>query len=69
MPTPSGPDVATRPNRLPGERMPRWVKMLAVVAGLAAALFAAAHVVEDGMGHLDHGDMNAAPAGHSQHQP
>jgi hypothetical protein len=51
--------------------MPGWVKVFAVLALIAIAIFAALHIAGLGMGYLGHGGMEAhAPAaGHDQHRP
>jgi len=59
------------PGRVPVHRTPGWVKMFGVVAIIAIAMFAALHFVDEGIGHLAHGAMDAhAPsAEHDQHRP
>lgn len=58
-----------KPARRPTDRMPRWVKIFAVVAVIAVAVIAGLHLAGSGMAHLAHGDTNthAAPTEQTRH--
>ena len=63
--------AGTSPGPARAYPMPGWVKVFAVLALIAIAIFAALHIAGLGMGYLGHGGMEAhAPAaGHDQHRP
>jgi hypothetical protein len=44
-------DSTTQPGRSPGERMPRWVKVSLIVAGVLGALFVIAKLTGAGGDH------------------